>query len=116
MTGDHYQGKSSPWIVRIDKDNGFEPVTQGLCRVHPLIVSILSSNFHEGVHPFVRLAIASSVAPPKAASSGNRMEQMNIRLDAEEKLLLQEAASQRGFRSISDYVRAVALGDARKSA
>ena len=44
----------------------------------------------------------------------SRTEQMNIRLDAEEKLLLRETALARGFRSASDYVRAIALTDARR--
>lgn len=70
------------------------------------------------VRDAVAVAVASlleaGVRPPQPVSEGQRQEQMNIRLDPEEKLLLKEAANQRGFRSVSDYVRAIALGDARE--
>ncbi len=72
------------------------------------------------VRDALTVAVASlmeaGVRPPQPVSEGQRQEQMNIRLDPEEKLLLKEAASQRGFRSVSDYVRAIALGDAREGA
>ena len=45
-------------------------------------------------------------APPEASE---RKTQVNIRLTAEEKLLIASRAVQRGFRGISDYVRAAAL-------
>lgn len=43
------------------------------------------------------------------AARGQRTAQVNIRLTPEEKMALEEAAAQRGFRGISDYVRATAL-------
>ena len=63
------------------------------------------------------VAIASlleaGVAPPEPFSERRRAEQMNIRLDALEKMVLKQAAAKQGFRNISEYVRVVALRDAR---
>lgn len=56
----------------------------------------------------------AGVTPREPFKEWNRTEQMNIRLDVEEKLLLRETALQRGYRSASDYVRVVALRDARQ--
>lgn len=63
-----------------------------------------------------REAVATAVAtmleagqePPRPASS-RRTEQINIRLSAEEKALLEDLARTRGFRGISDFMRAAAL-------
>jgi len=48
-------------------------------------------------------------APPAPASDSGRTEQVNIRLTSMEKRLIEEAARARGFRGISDYMRALAL-------
>jgi hypothetical protein len=68
-----------------------------------------------------RAAMAAGVAvmlergqsPPPPASEGARTEQVNIRFSAEEKLALETAARQQGFRGVSDYVRAAALSRSR---
>lgn len=63
------------------------------------------------------IAIASMLEagaqPPQPYAERRRAEQMNIRLDAREKMLLKQAATRHGFRSASDYVRVVALKDAQ---
>jgi len=59
--------------------------------------------------------LEAGVRPPAPLGEHKRQEQMNIRLDAEEKFLLREAAVRSGFRSASDYVRAIALRDARRA-
>lgn len=63
------------------------------------------------------IAIASMLEagaqPPRPYVEQRRAEQMNIRLDAREKMLLKQAAARHGFRSASDYVRVVALKDAQ---
>jgi predicted RNase H-like HicB family nuclease len=51
--------------------------------------------------------------PPPPASDGKRTEQVNIRLTPEEKLLLEETAKSKGFRGVSDFVRASTLGNLR---
>ncbi len=47
--------------------------------------------------------------PPATASSGKRDVQVNIRLTAQEKLRLLEAARRLGFKGVSDFVRLAAL-------
>lgn len=47
--------------------------------------------------------------PPQPASAGRRTEQINVRLTAEEKLLFANAATNLGFKGISDFIRNTAL-------
>jgi predicted RNase H-like HicB family nuclease len=47
--------------------------------------------------------------PPSAVGRGVRETQVNIRLSADEKYRLQEAARHLGFKGVSDFIRAVAL-------
>jgi uncharacterized protein (DUF1778 family) len=47
--------------------------------------------------------------PPHPASAKKRSEQVNVRLTSEEKILLSNAASNLGFKGISDFLRNIAL-------
>ncbi len=47
---------------------------------------------------------------PSASRVGKREHQVNIRLSADEKFRLEHAAQAQGYRSLSDYMRAAALG------
>jgi predicted RNase H-like HicB family nuclease len=47
--------------------------------------------------------------PPPPATEEIRTEQVNIRLTAIEKLMLEAMAGQRGYRSLSDYMRAASM-------
>lgn len=47
--------------------------------------------------------------PPVPARSGERTEQVNIRLTASEKALLDNRSRAGGFRGVSDFIRAAAL-------
>ena len=51
--------------------------------------------------------------PPPPAAESVRREQINIRVTAEEKLRLEEAARSKGFRGISDFVRSTTLSSLR---
>jgi predicted RNase H-like HicB family nuclease len=51
--------------------------------------------------------------PPAPASENKRTEQVNVRLTAEEKLLLEEAARSKGYRGVSDFVRSASLASAK---
>jgi predicted RNase H-like HicB family nuclease len=51
--------------------------------------------------------------PPAPASEQKRTEQVNVRLTTEERLLLEEAAHNKGFRGISDFVRTTSLAQAK---
>ena len=53
--------------------------------------------------------------PPAPASQNLRNEQINIRVTAEEKLRLEEAARSKGFRGISDFVRSTTLSNLRSA-
>lgn len=57
----------------------------------------------------VAYMLEAGQTPPAPASEGKRTEQVNIRLTPEEKLLLEEAAKSKGFRGVSDFVRAQTL-------
>ncbi len=48
-------------------------------------------------------------APPAPAREGNRSVQVNVRLTPEEKVVLESRSKARGFRGLSDYIRASVL-------
>jgi hypothetical protein len=50
--------------------------------------------------------------PPLPSSDDRRDEQVNVRLSKLEKLTFEEAARSRGFRGVSDFMRAAALSSA----
>lgn len=47
--------------------------------------------------------------PPVPTMEQTRNVQVNIRMNAEEKEIITQRARQKGFRSISDYIRAIAV-------
>jgi len=47
--------------------------------------------------------------PPQPASAKKRTVQVNVRLTSEEKLLLANAATNLGFKGLSDFIRSSAL-------
>lgn len=57
----------------------------------------------------VATLLESGQRPPLPATLRRRETQINVRLTAEEKLLLNDAAKRSGFRGISDFVRFAAL-------
>ncbi len=61
----------------------------------------------------VAYLLENGQTPPAPASEHKRSEQINIRVTAEEKLLLEEAARNKGFRGISDFVRSTSLSNLR---
>ena len=52
-------------------------------------------------------------SPPAPASSGKRTQQVNVRLTAEEKAVLEGTARRKGFEGLSDFMRAAALESAK---
>jgi len=65
------------------------------------------------VHTALGYAVATMLeqgqSPPAPASTGARNVQVNVRLTADEKFLLQETARRLGFKGVSDFVRNAAL-------
>jgi predicted RNase H-like HicB family nuclease len=57
----------------------------------------------------VAYMIEEGQKPPAPAQMQMRTKQVNVRLTAEEKVLLETAAKQKGFQGLSDFVRAAAL-------
>jgi hypothetical protein len=47
--------------------------------------------------------------PPPPARDGTRMEQVNVRLTADEKSILESTARRKGFKGLSDFIRTAAL-------
>jgi predicted RNase H-like HicB family nuclease len=64
-----------------------------------------------------RAALTAAVAylleqgqkPPAPARTGQRTQQVNVRLTAEEKAIIESTARHKGFSGLSDYMRAAAL-------
>ena len=63
----------------------------------------------EALTAAVATMLEAAQTPPVAARQGLRSEQVNVRLTAEERALLETAAKQKGFRGLSDFIRAGAL-------
>ena len=51
--------------------------------------------------------------PPTPAKEGARTQQVNVRLTAEEKVMLETTAKRKGFKGLSDFIRAAALESVR---
>jgi predicted RNase H-like HicB family nuclease len=62
----------------------------------------------------VLLLLEAGRRPPAAATIGRRTEQVNLRLTAAEKLLLEATAKRKGFTGLSDFLRAAAIEAATK--
>jgi predicted RNase H-like HicB family nuclease len=66
----------------------------------------------DGTIAAVATLLEAGEAPPSPSREGKREHQVNIRLSADEKFRLEHAAQAQGYRSLSDYMRAAALGRA----
>ncbi len=64
----------------------------------------------------VAVMLQAGQVPPASMSEQRRQTQVNVRLTAEEKLLLEETAKRRGYRGLSDFLRAVAMAETRRCA
>ena len=51
--------------------------------------------------------------PPVPAREGTRTQQVNVRLTADEKAVLETTARRKGFKGLSDFLRAAALDAVR---
>jgi predicted RNase H-like HicB family nuclease len=69
------------------------------------------ASVREGLVVTVATMLEDGERPPVPARTGERTEQVNIRLTASEKALLENRSRAGGFRGVSDYVRAAALVD-----
>ena len=66
-------------------------------------------NTMEGLISTVAHLLERGETVPAPASEGKRTEQVNIRLTAEEKVILSASARSKGFHGLADFIRAKAL-------
>lgn len=69
------------------------------------------SDTREALVSAVAYLLEQGRSPPPPAREGQRSVQVNIRLTAEEKALLETRAKAKGFRGLSDFIRAKVLAD-----
>jgi len=67
------------------------------------------TNTREALTAAIATMTEAGQTPPAPAKQGVRSMQVNIRLTPEEKVLLEASAKSKGFRGISDLMRAAAL-------
>jgi predicted RNase H-like HicB family nuclease len=65
----------------------------------------------EGLVAGVAYLLENGQRPPRPARLGERSEQVNIRVTAEERAILDNRSRAGGFRGLSDFVRAAALSE-----
>ncbi len=71
------------------------------------------SDTREALTAAVATMLEARETPPPPARQGVRSEQVNIRLTPEEKAILETTAKRKGFRGLSDFIRAGALAFAK---
>lgn len=71
------------------------------------------SSVREGLITTIATMLEDGEQPPVPARTGERTEQVNIRLTAEEKAVLENRSKAGGFRGVSDYVRSSVLNKTR---
>jgi predicted RNase H-like HicB family nuclease len=68
---------------------------------------------YQAIEQALTIAVATMLengqAPPLPSSDNKRTIQVNVRLTADEKLLISNAANSSGFKGISDFIRSTAL-------
>jgi predicted RNase H-like HicB family nuclease len=67
----------------------------------------------EALYGAVACMLEQELKPPAPARIGRRTHQVNIRVTAEEKLLLETAAKRKGYTGLSDFIRASVIETTR---
>ncbi len=98
-------------MIEEDEDEGYFGCTVEL----PLVmgggktISACAKSVLEATIAAVATILEHDETPPSPARDGKRDQQVNIRLTAEEKLRMEEAARREGFRGLSDFIRSAGL-------
>ena len=71
------------------------------------------ANTREAMTTAVATLLERGDKPPAPARSNQRTTQVNVRLTAEEKVLLEATAQRKGFNGLSEFIRAVAMESTR---
>jgi predicted RNase H-like HicB family nuclease len=66
-------------------------------------------NTREALTGCVAYLLEEGERPPVPAREGTRTAQVNVRLTAEEKALLETTAKRKGYSGLSDFIRAAAI-------
>jgi predicted RNase H-like HicB family nuclease len=66
-------------------------------------------NTREALVGAVAYMLEAGKRPPAPAREGKRINQVNVRLTAEEKVTLEATARRKGFSGLSDFIRTAAL-------
>ena len=72
------------------------------------------ANTRQALESAVAYMLEQDQHPPTPAREGLRTEQVNVRLTAGEKILLETTARRKGFTGVSDFVRSAALESANR--
>ena len=72
-------------------------------------VNAVVADTREALVTAVAYLLEQGRTPPPPAREGNRSVQVNIRLTVEEKAMLEARAKAKGFRGLSDFIRAQVL-------
>jgi predicted RNase H-like HicB family nuclease len=67
------------------------------------------NNTREALAVAVAFLLEEGQRPPVPANLGRRTMQVNIRVTAEEKALLESTAKRQGYRAVSEYMRTAAI-------
>jgi predicted RNase H-like HicB family nuclease len=70
-------------------------------------------NTQEALAGYVAYLLEKGQKPPSPSREGTRTQQVNVRLTAEEKLILESTAKRKGFQGLSDFIRAAAVESAK---
>jgi predicted RNase H-like HicB family nuclease len=76
-------------------------------------VSQCVENTREALAGCVAYLLKEGRRPPTPAREGTRTAQVNVRLTAEEKALLESTAKRKGYSGLSDFIRAAAINATR---
>lgn len=74
------------------------------------------SKLREALMVGVAVMLEGGQTPPAFMAESQRTMQINIRLTAHERFMLESASRNQGFRGVSDFVRNAALAQSRKIA
>jgi predicted RNase H-like HicB family nuclease len=66
-------------------------------------------NTREALCRAVAYMLEEGQKPPAPAREGTRTQQANVRLTADEKVVLENTAKRKGFKGLSDFIRAAAM-------
>ncbi len=103
----------SAYRIILEKDSGLGYIGSSIELPAVFADGATPASCVDAIQRALTYAVAAMIecgqSPPAAASSGKRDVQVNIRLTAQEKLRLSEAARRLGFKGVSDFVRLAAL-------